>query len=181
MYFYIFNFLKLYYYVYNFYIALSFYHCQSLLSCVKNDDLTAYDMILSLLQTFKVLVDFFPEDFLVCLRVNYLLRSLIKSYIFVLSLKVRNFVTNTRVSYFKVLDWYEREAYDMFGIFYNNHPNLTRILTDYGFQGFPLRKEFPLTGFYEIFYNGENMYIETRKIFLKQDFNYFNNEISWFF
>jgi len=53
-------------------------------------------------------------------------------------------------------DWLEREVFDLFGIFFIDHKNLRRILTDYGFQGYPLRKDFPLTGFVELYYNDSN-------------------------
>lgn len=56
-------------------------------------------------------------------------------------------------SIFTSANWWERELWDMFGISFTNHPDLRRILTDYGFQGHPLRKDFPLTGFFEIRYN----------------------------
>ena len=60
---------------------------------------------------------------------------------------------NSITSIYKAASWWEREVWDLFGIFFNNHPDLRRILTDYGFEGHPLRKDFPLSGYLEVYYN----------------------------
>jgi NADH-quinone oxidoreductase subunit C len=56
---------------------------------------------------------------------------------------------------FECAEWYEREAFDMYGVAFDNHPDLRRLLTDYGFQGYPLRKDFPMTGYVEVRYDDE--------------------------
>ncbi len=76
-------------------------------------------------------------------------------------------------------DWYEREAYDMFGILFANHPDLRRLLTDYGFQGHPLRKDFPLTGHVEVRYDDEKKRVVYEPVKLTQDFRSFDFESPW--
>ena len=73
-------------------------------------------------------------------------------------------------------DWYEREAYDMFGILFAGHPDLRRLLTDYGFQGHPLRKDFPLTGYVEVRYDDEKKRVVYEPVKLTQDFRNFDFE-----
>jgi NADH-quinone oxidoreductase subunit C len=76
-------------------------------------------------------------------------------------------------------DWYEREAYDMFGILFSGHPDLRRLLTDYGFQGYPLRKDFPLTGYVEVRYDDEKKRVVYEPVKLTQDFRNFDFESPW--
>jgi NADH-quinone oxidoreductase subunit C len=83
------------------------------------------------------------------------------------------------VNIFPSSNWLEREIWDMFGIFFSNHPDLRRILTDYGFQGFPLRKDFPLTGFVELFYSEEEKRIIYAPIELSQEYRFFDFLSSW--
>jgi len=80
---------------------------------------------------------------------------------------------------FKSADWLEREVWDMFGIFFSGHANLRRILTDYGFIGFPLRKDFPLSGYSEIRYDEISKSIILEPLELMQEFRFFKLEIPW--
>lgn len=75
--------------------------------------------------------------------------------------------------------WFEREAYDMFGILFSGHPDLRRILTDYGFDGHPLRKDFPLTGFHEVRYDDQEKRVVYEPVKLNQEFRNFDFLSPW--
>jgi len=82
-------------------------------------------------------------------------------------------------SLFRGADWYEREAWDLFGIFFKDHPDLRRILTDYGFEGHPLRKDFPLTGYSEIRYDEESKRVVYEPLQMTQAFRNFESLSPW--
>jgi NADH/F420H2 dehydrogenase subunit C len=75
--------------------------------------------------------------------------------------------------------WWEREVWDMFGIFFSNHPDLRRILTDYGFSGHPLRKDFPLTGYTEVRYDDSEKRVVKESVELTQEFRFFDFQTPW--
>ena len=83
------------------------------------------------------------------------------------------------VNIFPAAEWYEREAYDLYGINFSNHPDMRRMLTDYNFQGFPLRKDFPLTGYTQVRYDDTQKRVIQEPVELGQEFRDFDFESPW--
>ena len=80
---------------------------------------------------------------------------------------------------FPAANWLEREVWDMYGVFFSDHPDLRRILTDYGFEGYPLRKDFPLTGYVEVRYDEDQKRVIYEPVKLAQDFRSFDFLSPW--
>ena len=83
------------------------------------------------------------------------------------------------IDVFPGANWYERETYDLYGVLFTGHPDLRRLLTDYGFQGHPLRKDFPLTGFVEVRWDDEQKRVVYDKVRLAQEFRNFDFLSPW--
>jgi len=83
------------------------------------------------------------------------------------------------VEVFPAAGWYEREVYDLYGVLFTGHPDLRRILTDYGFEGHPLRKDFPLTGFVEVRYDDDAKRVVYEPVELRQEFRNFDFLSPW--
>jgi len=83
------------------------------------------------------------------------------------------------VSVYPGANWFERETFDLYGVLFSGHPDLRRILTDYGFQGYPLRKDFPLTGFVEVRYSEEQKRVVYEPVKLPQEYRNFDFLSPW--
>jgi len=132
---------------------------------------------------FKALLDILVIDYPSRIRrfeLLYSFLSIAKSQ----RLFLKTFITDTTTvesltSFYKSADWLERECWDLFGVFFSNHPNLRRILTDYGFHGHPMRKDFPLTGYIEVRFDDERYSVIYEPLEMTQEFRTFNFKSPW--
>ena len=132
---------------------------------------------------FRQLIDItavdYPEE-LQRFKLIYLFLSHEKNHRIVLSYKINeNEVINSLTTIFPAANWMEREVFDMYGINFKDHPDLRRILTDYGFEGHPLRKDFPLTGHTEVRYSEDQKKVVNETVKLEQNYRNFDYESPW--
>ena len=151
------------------------------------DDKDLLDVILFLKTNantkFNQLIDITAVDYPerdIRFKIVYLFLSLEKNQRFILDLFVKeNEFVSSLTSVFPSANWMEREVFDMYGIEFKNHPDLRRILTDYNFKGYPLRKDFPLTGHNEVRYSEDEKKVIYEKVKLEQNYRNFDFESPW--
>ncbi len=112
--------------------------------------------------------------------INYLLLSLRYNTRLTLVVKTNEVSPLPSVTVlYRSANWLEREVWDLYGVFFDLHPDLRRILTDYGFSGHPLRKDFPLTGFLEVYYNDSTKRLSYEPVELAQEYRTFTLQSPW--
>lgn len=132
---------------------------------------------------YKLLVDMTAVDYpnrLYRFNIIYNLLSIVYNTRIRVKTHIKEIMTIESItSIYKAGNWYEREIWDMYGIYFYNNVDLRRILTDYGFKGYPLRKDFPLTGYVEVRYDENKRKIVTEPVELSQEFRNYDFIKSW--
>ena len=134
--------------------------------------------------SFKTLIDLFGADMLGIRSPRFEIIYVLLSYKLNNRIIVKVAINDgeelpTSCSVYSAANWYEREVFDMYGIKFTNHPDLRRILTDYDFEGFPLRKDFPLTGYKEVRFDEGQKKVIYEDVKLTQEFRNFDFEMPW--
>lgn len=112
-------------------------------------------------------------------KLIFFARSFSSNFVVVESISKSANVTLTLENLYPGASWAERECFDMYGVLFSDHSDLRRILTDYGFEGFPLRKDFPLSGYNQVRYDESLKRIVTEPIELNQEYRYFDFNNPW--
>jgi NADH-quinone oxidoreductase subunit C len=164
--------------------SIELLHDNLIISCTKENLIHNIDVLKRGSQfKFRQLIDILGVDYpqkdkrfeviYLLLSHEYNLRISIKIFI------IENDIVPTLTNIFPSANWQEREVFDMYGIRFADHPDLRRILTDYEFEGYPLRKDFPLTGYKEVRYSAEHQKVIYEPVKLAQDYRDFDFESPW--
>ncbi|KAL0263873.1 UNVERIFIED_CONTAM: hypothetical protein PYX00_011174 [Menopon gallinae] len=132
---------------------------------------------------FRQLTDITAVDYLKkCKKFTVVYQLLSLSFNLRIRIKIdipQNYIVPSLFNYYSNADWLEREVFDMFGIYFNEHPDLRRILTDFGFEGHPLRKDFPLSGFTEVYYDENDQEVKYKPVELENEYRNFSSINPW--
>ena len=140
---------------------------------LKNNDLFSFDQLIDI-----TVIDYPSKENR--FEIIYIFLSMKKNKRIVLKTSINeNDSIDSIIQIFKSSDWYERECYDLFGVKFNNHPDLRRIMTDYNFEGHPLRKDFPLSGHTEVRYSEGEKKVINEPVKLEQNYRNFDYESPW--
>jgi NADH-quinone oxidoreductase subunit C len=155
------------------YISIDSEHLIDVTLFIKNNENTKFRQLIDLtvvdypekMQRFKVVYLFLSHEFNQRIILSYAINE--------------NEVIPSLTAIYPAANWMEREVFDMYGVKFKDHPDLRRILTDYGFEGYPLRKDFPLTGYTEVRYSEEQKKVIIEPVKLEQNYRNFDYESPW--
>jgi len=155
------------------YINIDSEHLINVTLFIKNNENTKFRQLMDItavdypekVQRFKVVYLFLSHEFNQRIILSYLINE--------------NVVVPSLTSIYPAANWMEREVFDMYGVKFKDHPDLRRILTDYGFEGHPLRKDFPLSGHTEVRYSEDQKKVINEPVKLEQNYRNFDYESPW--